>query len=170
MRDSERNRPAPGESAEETVGRLLAERGLTIACAESCTGGLLTGRLTEIPGSSAYVKGAVVSYTDEVKAGVLGVRQSTLDAHTAVSEAVAREMAEGVRRLLRTDVGVSVTGLAGPAGAPGQPVGLVYIGVATSDGTTVGENRFGGDRAAVRQQACRRALAMVLHALFRRPC
>ena len=170
MRDSERNQATPDEATEETVGRLLAERGLTIACAESCTGGLLTGRLTDIPGSSAYVKGAVVSYTDEVKAGVLGVRQSTLDAHTAVSEPVAREMAEGVRRLLHTDIGVSVTGLAGPAGAPGQPVGLVYIGVATPDGTTVGENRFGGDRAAVRRQACQRALAMVLHALFRRPC
>ncbi|MBQ7516369.1 MAG: nicotinamide-nucleotide amidohydrolase family protein [Schwartzia sp.] len=167
MRDSV---AAPEEAVEETAGRLLAERGLTIACAESCTGGLLTSRLTDIAGSSAYVRGAVVSYTNEVKAGVLGVRQETLDAHTAVSEPTAREMAENVRRLLQTDIGVSITGLAGPAGAPGQPVGLVYIGIAVPSGTRVTENRFAGSRKEIKWQASQRALEMVLHALFRWHC
>ncbi len=159
-----------GEAPEAAVGRILREKGLTIACAESCTGGLLTSRLTDIAGSSSYVRGAIVSYTDEVKAGVLGVRQATLDTYTAVSEPTAREMAENVRRLLGADIGVSVTGLAGPTGAPGQPVGLVYIGVADGVGTRVTENHFDGDRRAVKEQAVRRALEQVVHALFRRPC
>lgn len=145
------------------VGRRLAERKLTIACAESCTGGLLSGRLTAVPGSSAYVMGGVVSYTNEVKVSHLGVKQATLDAVGAVSEETAGQMAEGIRRNMHTDIGVGITGIAGPGGAvANKPVGLVYISVSGCNGTVVTRNVFQGNRQQVRWQATEKALDMVL--------
>lgn len=103
------------KAREECVGEQLKAQGKTIACAESCTGGLLTSRLTDVPGSSSYVRGAVVSYTNEVKEQLVGVRPETIDAYTEISAETAREMAQGIRRLLSTDIGVGITGLAARA-------------------------------------------------------
>src|SRR5881396_1196707 len=124
-----------GEGAvtlEEVVGRLLGERRLTVALAESCTGGLVGHRLTNVPGSSAYVRGAVVAYADRAKQDLLGVRRETLAAHGAVSEETAGEMAAGARRTFGASIGVSTTGIAGPdGGTPEKPVGTVCFGLAS---------------------------------------
>ena len=150
------------ESLEALVGRLLRECGRTIACAESCTGGLLTSRLTDVAGSSAYVMGAVVSYTNEVKASLIGVHEATLKAFGAVSEETAREMAEGVRRAIPADIGVGITGIAGPGGATAEkPVGLVYIAVVTAEAVRVERHIFDGVRTEVKRQSTETALAMV---------
>ncbi len=121
---------------EEVCLHLLRERGLTLATAESCTGGRVAERITALPGASAVYRGGVVSYWTSVKAGVLGVPQAVLDAYGAVSEETARAMAEGARRITGADLGVSVTGVAGPdPDERGVPVGIVYIGLATPEGT-----------------------------------
>ena len=123
-------------SLEETCFRLLKEKGMTLATAESCTGGRVAERMTALPGVSAVYRGGVVSYWTSVKADVLGVPKETLDAHGAVSEETARAMAEGARRITGADIAVSVTGVAGPdPDERGVPVGIVYIGLATPDGT-----------------------------------
>ena len=123
-------------SLEETCFRLLKEKNLTLATAESCTGGRVAERITALPGVSAVYRGGVVSYWTSVKADVLGVPQETLDAHGAVSEETARAMAEGARRVTGADIAVSVTGVAGPdPDERGVSVGIVYIGLATPDGT-----------------------------------
>lgn len=148
---------------EEEVGARLLEKKLTIACAESCTGGLLTSRLTDIPGSSAYVMGSVVSYTNEVKERIVGVRHETLAAHGAVSEETAREMAEGIRRVIHTDLGVSITGIAGPGGGTAtKPVGLVFIAVSGVHGTLVKRCRFQSSRIENKGESADRALRLVL--------
>ena len=145
------------------IGRLLVENGLTISCAESCTGGLLTSTLTDVPGSSAYLTGSVVSYTNEVKARILGVPEESLASCGAVSEPVARAMAEGVRALMRTDIGVGITGIAGPGGGTvGKPVGLVYIAVSSPSGTVVSENRFLGTRLENKRASVEKALWMTV--------
>ena len=148
------------------VGKLLSRQGLTMSCAESCTGGLLSARLTAVPGSSAYVIGGIVSYCNKVKEQQLGVGQHDLETVGAVSETVARQMAEGVRRKLDTDIGVGITGIAGPGGATeGKPLGLVYIAVAGAKDTIVTRNVFTGDRQQVRWQSTEKALSMVLEQL-----
>ena len=150
------------EPLEALVGRLLRECGRTIACAESCTGGLLTSRLTDVAGSSAYVMGAVVSYTNEVKVSLVGVHEATLKTFGAVSEKTAREMAEGVRRAIPANIGVGITGIAGPGGATAEkPVGLVYIAVAAEHMTHAVRHVFSGSRAEVKRQSTEAALAMV---------
>ena len=121
---------------EAVCSSLLLERGLTLATAESCTGGLIARRITALPGASKVYRGGVVSYWTEVKAAVLGVPQDILDQYGAVSEPTARAMAEGARRITGADIAVSVTGVAGPdPDERGNPVGLVFIGLATPDGT-----------------------------------
>jgi competence/damage-inducible protein CinA-like protein len=150
-----------GRSLETVVGELLKQNKLTIAVAESCTGGLVLGRLTEISGSSAWVIGGVVAYSDEVKKRQLGVAESLLKEHGAVSEPVARAMAEGVVASLKADIGVAVTGVAGPTGgSDAKPVGTVVIAVA---GAIEGARtfRFLGDRQMVRLQSVAAALDMV---------
>lgn len=117
------------------VGRALEKSGCTICTAESCTGGLILSTLTDVSGSSAYVEGGLVTYSNDAKMQRLGVREETLIRFGAVSEATAAEMARGVRRLFETDYALSVTGIAGPGGGtPEKPVGLTYIGLAGSDG------------------------------------
>jgi len=124
------------KSLEEVCKQLLEQRHLTLASAESCTGGLIAQRLTTLPGVSAVYRGGVVPYWTSVKADVLGVPQAILDEYGAVSEPTAREMAEGVRRITGADIGISVTGVAGPdSDERGNPVGLVYVGLSTPDGT-----------------------------------
>jgi len=155
-----------GAAMEDIVGAMLREQSRTIACAESCTGGLLTSRLTDVAGSSAYVMGSVISYTNEVKAELVGVEPAVLAAKGAVSEEVARQMAEGIRQTIPADIGVGVTGIAGPGGGSAEkPVGLVYIAVSTDAGTECTRNVFMGDRREVKFRAAQRALDMVRRAL-----
>ncbi len=150
------------EALEISAGRLLAEHGLSIACAESCTGGLLTSRLTDVSGSSAYVKGSIVSYSNEIKEKLVGVKSATLSKYGAVSEQTAREMAEGIRTAVETDIGVGITGIAGPdGGTPKKPVGLVYIAVSGKNGTVVKENHFNGTRSEIKLQTTEKSLKMI---------
>ncbi len=147
---------------EEAVAGLLAGKKLTIATAESCTGGLIAKRLTDISGSSAYMERGVVTYSNQSKVELLGVKKATLAAHGAVSRETAEEMAEGIRWNAKSDLGISVTGIAGPTGGTkDKPVGLVYIGMATSEGVSVKQCNFPGDRDAVRYATSQRALDMV---------
>ncbi len=145
------------------VGERLTARGLTIALAESSTGGLIAKRLTDISGSSVYVMGGVVAYANAVKQQLLGVSEETLIDHGAVSEQVARQMAEGTRHLFGTDLAISVTGIAGPTGATAtKPVGLHYIGLSAADGTWVRRYVWDGDRAHNRESTADAALRLVL--------
>ena len=153
------------ETTLEQAASLLAAlqaRGLTLATAESCTGGLIAAALTAIPGSSAVVTRGFVTYSNEAKRDMLGVPWGVLEGYGAVSESVARRMAEGALRASGADVAVSCTGIAGPGGAtPGKPVGLVYIGAARQGGDTRVERWvFPGDRTAVRAATVARALAL----------
>lgn len=143
---------------------LKALEGKTLCTAESLTGGGIGAALTSVPGASKVFKGGVISYTDEVKREVLGVSRMDLDMFGAVSSSVARAMVVGVRRLLQTDVAVSVTGLAGPdADEFGHTVGTVFIGYEDCGNTIVREYHFTGDREAVRRQTIVAALELILH-------
>ena len=142
-----------------------SEAGLTVASAESCTGGLVCGALTDIAGSSAVVLGGVCSYAVPVKEAVLGVPQdiTRADAIGVVSAECAEAMATGVRQLMGADIAVSTTGIAGPGGEePGKPVGTVWFAVDSEQGTRSVRAVFDGDRMAVREQACAYALSLVL--------
>nr|WP_290668515.1 CinA family protein [Ardenticatena sp.] len=147
------------------VGHLLRLANATLATAESCTGGLLAHLITEVPGSSDYFLGGVVSYSNAAKMALLGVREATLAEHGAVSEPTAREMAEGVRARFQSTIGVGITGIAGPeGGTPEKPVGLVYIGVSTPTHTIV--RRFvwqTGDRSANKLASALAALDSIAH-------
>ena len=148
-----------GSDLAATVLQACDARQLHIAVAESCTGGLLGARLTAIPGSSAVVLGGVIAYSNEVKHGMLGVREETLDAHGAVSKQVVTEMAAGVRRAVGADVGMAITGVAGPGGGtPEKPVGLVWIGVDVQGTVNTLGSRFIGDRAEIRFRSTQAAL------------
>ena len=145
---------------------VLKARAITLATAESCTGGLLGKSITDISGSSAVYPGGVISYCNRIKHEVLGVDQKDLDTLGPVSATVAQQMAEGVRRVIGADLGVSVTGIAGPnSDETGRPVGLVYIGVSDGETTLVREYHFDGDRAAVRKQAAEEAANLVMQLL-----
>ena len=153
---------------EEVVGGELSVRNLGLAVAESCTGGLIGDRVTDVPGSSAYFRGGVTSYANAVKTGVLGVRSRTLDRHGAVSRQTVVEMARGICRVLGADVGIAVSGIAGPGGGtPDKPVGLVYVAVAYDGRMHTRRYRFAGTRRMVKERAataaldlCRRVLAV----------
>jgi len=148
---------------EGVVGRQLKAGGLTIAAAESCTGGLLLSRLTDVAGSSAYVVGGVVAYSNDVKTAQLDVPGELIDAHGAVSEPVAVAMAEGVRARTRADIGVGITGIAGPdGGTPQKPVGTVCVAVVGPDQVArVRTFSFPGGRPQIKFQATQAALDMV---------
>ena len=148
--------------AEAVVKRLKAQE-LTLATAESCTGGLIGKLLTDVPGASAVYKGGVISYVNEIKHRLLGVEQETLDVCTAVSRETAHEMARGARERLMTDCAVSVTGLAGPDGdGTGRPVGLVYIAVDTAGFSFCKELHLSGNRAQIREQAADAVFQLIL--------
>jgi nicotinamide-nucleotide amidase len=158
---------ADGESLEVVVGALLRERGLGVSTAESCTGGLVAHRLTNIPGSSRYVDRGVVVYSNEAKTDLLGVPAELIRAHGAVSAPVAEAMARGVCRLGGTACGVAITGIAGPdGGSPEKPVGTVFIGVASPAGVEVRRFLFPGGREAVKWQSAQAALDMLRRALL----
>ena len=149
-------------SVAENLVALLKANGLTCATAESCTGGGVGAAITAVPGSSAVFAGGVISYSNEVKMSVLGVRAETLATVGAVSSETAAQMAAGARRLLKTDLAVSLTGIAGPDGGSAEkPVGLVWFGLATVAGTRTEKAIFAGDRATVRAAAVTHALGML---------
>jgi PncC family amidohydrolase len=148
-----------------TLHAELLERGMTIATAESLTGGGLADLITAAPGASETFVGGVVSYATEVKARLLGVSAATIEAHGVVSAPCATEMAAGARELLGADLAVSTTGVAGPTRQEDKPVGLVFLGIAGPAGTVVRELHLRGDRAEIRHEACRRAVREVLDLL-----
>ncbi len=150
-----------GRSLEEVVGAALAGRGWRLAAAESCTGGMLLGRLTDVPGSSGWVLGGIVAYDNQIKIDQLGVGADVIATHGAVSEAVAQAMASGVRRVLSADVGVAITGIAGPSGGSVEkPVGTVSI-AAVADRMVSRTFTFPGERDMVRRFSTYAALEMV---------
>ncbi|MGI8963808.1 MAG: CinA family protein [Thermomicrobiales bacterium] len=146
--------------------KLAIARGVTVATAESCTGGGIAREITRISGSSGYFLGSVVAYANDVKHRVLGVPNDVLENRGAVSEACARAMIVGVRSLMGADYAVSTTGIAGPLGGTARkPVGLVYIGVGSAGGAVAEEHVFPGDRAAVIEAATARALELLIAAV-----
>ncbi|WP_448594205.1 CinA family protein [Thermoflexus hugenholtzii] len=151
--------PEPDRAARVEKG--LKERGWRLAVAESCTGGLLSHRLTNVPGSSACFLGGVIAYRNEVKARLLGVQEETLRRFGAVSPQVAREMAEGIRRLLGADLALAITGVAGPEPVEGQPVGRIYIALAGPSGTQVRRITGGLHRIENKALAVEAALALL---------
>lgn len=150
----------------EHVGIELVRHGWTLAVAESCTGGLLGSRITEVAGSSRYFLGGIIAYDNGIKSRLLGVDANLLAREGAVSPAVARAMAAGVRRAVGSTAGIGITGVAGPGGGtPGKPVGLVYVALALGDAVDVRELRLSGDRRAVRRAAAEAALDWLLECL-----
>jgi len=158
-------------SIEEEISLLLKDTGLTLGTAESATGGMIASLITNVPGSSLYFKGSVVSYSNDIKQNVLRVKAETLKQHGAVSQQTAAEMADGVRLLLQTDIGISDTGIAGPAGgSTTKPLGLFYLALSTAEDSFVEEHLFRGDRREIRQAATQAALAMLRLYLLRKHC
>jgi PncC family amidohydrolase len=141
------------------LSEYLLKNKLTFCAAESCTAGLITSTLAEIPGASEFLLGGVCSYANEVKINILGVPEEIIKKFGAVSPECAAAMAEGIAKLFRSDIAVSVTGIAGPGGgSPEKPVGLVYIGVSRNGQTTVEKHLFAGSRQSVREEAAEMAM------------
>ncbi|MGA9640298.1 MAG: competence/damage-inducible protein A [Terriglobales bacterium] len=156
-----------GETMEQIVSYLLQMRGMTLATAESCTGGLLAERITSVSGSSRYFLGGAVVYSNELKTQFAGVPKALIDKHGAVSREVAAALAEGIRKRCLSSYGVGITGVAGPGGGTEQkPVGLVYIALAGEEGTQVVERNFPGDRRRIREFSTQQALEMIRRALL----
>lgn len=147
----------------KTASTLVSQK-RTIAIAESCTGGLLSNTLTNISGASAFFWLGVIAYDNKAKTKILKIPSSVIKKHGAVSLPVAKLMAHNVRKILNTDFGIGITGIAGPlGGTPTKPVGLVYIALATRQKTTVEEFRFKGSRSSIKQQAAQKALELLLN-------
>jgi nicotinamide-nucleotide amidase len=156
-----------GETIEQIVSYLLQMRSMTLALAESCTGGLLAERITSLSGSSRYFLGGAVVYSNALKTQFANVPKALINQHGAVSREVAAAMAEGIRKRCLSSYGVGITGVAGPSGGTEQkPVGLVYIALAGEEGTQVVERNFPGDRKRIRQFATQQALEMIRRALL----
>ena len=148
------------------LGQLLRARGLKLATAESCTGGLIADKITDVPGSSDYFLGGFVSYAYEAKVASLGVSWDTLKAHGAVSRETVLEMARGARRALGADLAISVSGIAGPGGGlPDKPVGATWIGLATPDGERAEGFYWKGNRRENKEQSAQAAMRMVIEFL-----
>ena len=147
---------------ERRVGEKLLQHRYTLSLGESCTGGLIGHRLTDVPGSSEYFLGGIIAYSYEAKERLLGVRHDTLYQHGAVSEETAQEMARGARHALGADIGLAVTGIAGPGGGlPGKPVGLTWIALSSRDLESARQFIWRGDREANKLQSSEAALAML---------
>lgn len=157
-------RPATTDLAVTAIG-LLVDRGLTVATAESLTGGLLCAALVSVPGASAVLRGGVVAYATELKAVLLGVPADLLSARGAIDPDVAAAMADGARVRLGADVGLATTGVAGPDPADGKPVGTVYIAIATPAATSAAGLKLAGDRAEIRTATVRHILDVLVSAL-----
>ncbi len=149
------------QNLETVIGDKLRERGLRLGLAESCTGGLVGHRLTNVPGSSTYYMGSVTAYAYEAKVRLLGVSWTTLEQRGAVSAETVTEMALGCRRALAADIGIAISGIAGPGGGtPEKPVGTVWMALSAADGIWTRKFNFAGDRLAVKEQAAEAALAL----------
>lgn len=159
------------DTMEDVVGRVLTDKQLTVALAESCTGGLIGHRLTQVPGSSNYVDRGIVCYSNRAKTELLGVPPELIERYGAVSAEVAEAMARGVRERSGTSMGLSVTGIAGPGGAtPTKPVGLVYVGLNAQHGEHMTkEHRFHGDRTVIKQRSSQAALDLLRRWALRQP-
>ncbi len=151
-------------SLAEVLGKKLLQKNKTLAAAESCTGGLLSSMITEIPGSSRYFKGGVIVYANEVKQW-LGVKLSSLSRHGAVSAAVAKELSQKIRQHLKSDFGVAITGIAGPGVGGNKPVGLVYIAIAGKSRCRVWKEQFFGERRQIQEKAAKKALELLWRSL-----
>lgn len=156
------------QSLEQVVGMLLSKHHKTLAIAESCTGGLVSSRVTDVPGSSDYFQGSIVSYSNRLKVDLLGIPEDDIRTHGAVSAQVALKMAEAIREIANTDYGIGITGIAGPTGATAEkPVGLVYIGLASDESSYSKEYRFVGDRASIKLWSSQTALDMLRRELLK---
>ena len=145
---------------EEEVGKLLRQKGLTLGVVESASGGLISNRITNVPGSSDYYRGSITSYSNEVKTKIVGVNEDTLNQYGAVSPQIAEEMAQGGRKVLAVDICLADTGIAGPTGAtPEKSVGLFYIGLSYQGGTFSRKHSFPGDREQNKHRAAETALS-----------
>ena len=154
------------QNTEVIIGQLLRARGLKLATAESCTGGLIADRITDVPGSSEYFLGGFVSYAYEAKVACLGVSWDTLQKHGAVSRETVLEMARGARKALGADIAVSVSGIAGPGGGlPEKPVGTTWIGLVTPEGESAEVFYWKGDRRENKELSAQQALKMVIEYL-----
>ncbi len=154
------------KALEILAGNALRERGWTLALGESCTGGLLSHRITNVPGSSAYFQGGIVAYAYPAKENLLGVRHSTLTTYGAVSRQTALEMANGARSAFDTDIGLSVTGIAGPGGAqPKKPVGHAWVAISTADVEIAEDHTFKGNRLENKSDFADAALRLLLRTL-----
>jgi len=154
------------KQVEAMVGVMLTQRGWRLALAESCTGGLISHRITNIPGSSEYFLGSVIAYAYEAKVMLLGVNQETLDKYGAVSKETVLEMARGVRQVLGAEVGLSISGIAGPGGGtPEKPVGLTWIGLSMPDYENAWQRNWTGNRLKIKEQAAEEALKLLLNHL-----
>ncbi len=150
------------EAPEEWLGRVLSRRAWHLTTAESCTGGLIAHRITNVPGSSGYFDRGFITYSNEAKMEILKVPENVLIAHGAVSEPCARAMAEGARKSAGSEVGLSVTGIAGPSGgSPEKPVGTVFMAVSLPSGTRCSRFLFQGERFQIKEQAAEAALEML---------
>ncbi len=151
------------DKVEAEIGRWLKQKGLKLATAESCTGGLIGHRITNIPGSSEYFLGGVVSYAYEAKVKLLGVRWETLQKFGAVSRETVIEMATGVREVMAADIGIAVSGIAGPGGGmPTKPVGYTWIGLSAAGVEFARSYYFSGERTQIKEQAAEQALRLLL--------
>ena len=167
-----RIRPMPGPTADPAfeIGALLRARGFKLATAESCTGGLIADRITDVPGSSDYFLGGIVAYAYEAKVALLGVSWDTLRAYGAVSRETVLEMARGARRALGADIAISVSGIAGPGGGlPNKPVGTTWLGLSAPDGERAYLNNLRGDRRQNKSFAGEAALSMLMRYLQGKP-
>ena len=154
------------DALEARVGERLSQDGLTLAVAESCTGGLIGHRITDVPGSSSYFLGGIIAYAYEAKERLLNVRHGTLYEFGAVSEQTASEMARGARRALSADIGIAVTGIAGPGGGlPDKPVGTTWVAVSTRDGEWTEHHLWDGDRDQNKAASVDATLALLLRVL-----
>lgn len=148
---------------EEKIGNLLLQQKKSIAVAESCTGGLVAHRITNVPGASGYFETGFVTYSNKAKEHFLSVPEAIIKAKGAVSEEVAQSMAEGVRKAAGVDIGLAITGIAGPGGGtPEKPVGTVYIALAAPDGTSVRRFSFQGGRTEIKLKTSEAALSLIL--------
>ncbi len=151
------------DSPELAIAKILKKKKRTLAVAESCTGGLVSHRITNVPGSSRYFRGGVIAYSNDVKMSMLGVSPGTIKKYGAVSRQVALAMAEGARRAMNADIAASVTGIAGPTGGTAKkPVGLAYIALVTGQKKRSRKVCFKGDRVSIKEQFAQAVLEMIL--------
>jgi len=144
---------------EDKIGEIMRKRGLKLAVAESCTGGLVGSKITDVPGASSYFLGGVIAYSNDIKMRVLGVKRETLENFGAVSKECAKEMAIGVSDLFKADVAIATTGIAGPSGgSKDKPVGLVYIAIKSGDEINVQKYVFKGNRKEIKEKIANKAL------------